>query len=1097
MATYPKIKIKHSPVVTYPSLAQGNYVGAQTISGRRGSLPTFNDSNSYSVAKTGSDANSGTAAAPFLTLGKAFLPSATGLLTDYSGNAYTLTQNGTVPQNGWPCWPLPIVGDYNCGPFDDTNNFTIPAGLSTALSSDTFTIEGWVLFTSFNAANTIFSNTTGTAVECYCDNTGIVSFNIGGTALSSPAGTITAGKHYYVAFSYSYGTANGKKIYVGLTPETVTAVATATQSTHITGLSGGKIGRAIAANAYCNAYFSRLFFSNVARSSFPTNLYSSGTTVTSGVIAAYYFQTLPLMVTAPLSYVVVNDSGTYNEAFRFNFKYENASSIGIYAKDGYVPTFKLTAGAVAGTYGAGNASRAVLTNSPSTTCYVAKTGHDSGGSAGARGNPALPFKTIAAALAATTTTGDTVEIQDSGTYVEDLIQPARALTIQSSLGQAPILKAVSTTATAKHITASSAVSLSLSGLILSGPGVSYQTLLYKETALTTLTIADCTMLNYYSIYGANVTIAATNSIFDMAKTGTTGTLTASGSYTNCQFKRNITFLNQSPLVTLSGCTFISGFVNDGAGGDLKVYACLFDGPVTDALPNQAVVSGGNNTGFAYCVFKNSGSHNVTVLYLAGGKTLVYGCTFSGTIGTGVECYSNSTCAWIYHCSAMNLTRGFYLEGTLTNCRIYYCSTLNCTTAGVDSVSGGVVGVGLVDSGSALGYTGGIAPTFSGTATYVSTVSGNENVAQLSASVGTFLVRDGQVCLDAGIGAPLFDITAGSVTLNGLTISGNINQLAGVTSTSEQAFTVSFCTFSGLGPFGVRLTATATASNCLFSVNGTAIKTGLYGSSITNCVGYSCASAFIQNFGQTLTVSLNSSSGCDYGYYEDVSATATVSSCIFSSSASFDYSAATTPTYSCVGTLDTGRPINSSANLGTGCIRQDPIYADANNGDLTLQAIARGYYWDSPCISTGSAGADMGAFAFTYGSASTSWTTVDFASTSSGFNYRNPDQVIRKNLPIKLAEGDREDGSIYSVSAAYRAEYELIWSSNSNDMPQAQLADLLVMFQAQSNVIQVDWGAGYVDAYFARQQGFEYSDMTGGYSDSSQPRPLRSLIIREA
>ena len=70
MAMRAPIKIKYSPRRVGGLVTQNNYIGAQTVAGRRGTLPTFTNINAVFVSKAGSDSAPGTMAAPFLTIGK-------------------------------------------------------------------------------------------------------------------------------------------------------------------------------------------------------------------------------------------------------------------------------------------------------------------------------------------------------------------------------------------------------------------------------------------------------------------------------------------------------------------------------------------------------------------------------------------------------------------------------------------------------------------------------------------------------------------------------------------------------------------------------------------------------------------------------------------------------------------------------------------------------------------------------------------------------------------------------------------------------------------------------------------------------------------
>jgi hypothetical protein len=305
-------------------------------------------------------------------------------------------------------------------------------------------------------------------------------------------------------------------------------------------------------------------------------------------------------------------------------------------------------------------------------------------------------------------------------------------------------------------------------------------------------------------------------------------------------------------------------------------------------------------------------------------------------------------------------------------------------------------------------------------------------------------------------------------------------------------TVSYCTFSGLGTYGILAPASSTLNNNLFNVNGQAIKLGQYSDTVSRNAGYSCGGALIQNYARATSIDHNTAFSCEYGQYDSVSANFIASSNnIYSSSGAFDYSGENQLTYSDVGTLD---PIRNNS-LDSHCIQTDPLFVNAAAGDLTLQALARQFFWNSPAIGISSTGGDMGAYIWTYGAESTSWTTIDFSTSG----YVNPDTVIRRQLPVKLAEGDREDGAIYSVQATFKKEYDFTWNPSSNPMPLAQLDDLIVMFLSYTNQIQIDFGdgRGYIPAFFGRTIGFEYADMTGLYSDDTVPEPLRQMLVREA
>ncbi len=1076
MAAYAQIKIQHSPVNSWPGTVQTGFVGAQSVVSQRGSLPSFTDANTYYVSKTGSDSNAGTAAAPFLTLGKAYIPTANK--TKDSAGTSTLAEVGTVPTPSWPCRPIPPSGDYVAGPFAAANYFTGPAALRTALSGlTTWALEGWLFVEAIGAVQMIFESTGTVTSQCFVGTDGSLRFSINGTLLASAASAVVAGSWYYFGFTNGAG---GKDIFLGTTPETAVSIATAAQGTTTGTIGNIAIGAQVATTSPFTGYLSRLFFSNVQRRTFPTYLYSSAPsnsapTVTSGVVGAYYFQTLPVAITAYKGYSVVADSEEYNEVFRCNFAYElpATNTTGIYALDGAAPTFRLQKGVFPGTYGAGNSGYVPLTASVLTTCYVAKNGS----AGGSRGNPLAPFLTVQQALNATTTAGDTVEIQDSGTYIENLSVPNRNLTIQASAGQVPIIKPSSTTYVFTMVSTSN---LSIAGILFIGTQL--KGLVFGAGAETFL-LQDCELNNFGSIMTniSGSTFTANNCFIDAVPVYG-GSASNTVVFYNCFFNSSFSALNlATSFQTMKNCTAKSSIT---IRSNHHVLSSIFLGGLI--FDNTSIAT----FGILDCEFGVSDSQaGITTAASGSDQSLIYNCIFNGALTSTWAIKSLTTSqAWIYNCSAINFVRGFYYVGTQTNSRAYNLSTLNCSTAGVDAVSS-VAAIGLADFGSGVAYQSGVAPTQSiSAAAYLSTSTGNENLTLTASSPGAFLVDDNIQIRDAGIQAALFDVTMQGVTINGLTLQGKVNQEGGIA--SVYPITVAYNTFSGLGPYGILSPASSTLTNNLFNTNGHAIKDGQYSNNINHNAAYSCAGAFLQHYGRATAIDHNTAFSCEYGQYDSLASSFSASSNnIYISSGAFDYSGEDQLTYSDVGTLDPDRANTIDAHS----IQTDPLFVNADTGDLTLQAIAREFFWDSPAIGAGSSGTDMGAYIWTYGTISTAWTKIDFGTT----NWRNPDTVLRRQLPVKLAEGDMENGAIYSVQATFKKEYEFTWVESTNDMPLAQLDALIAMFLSSTNQIQIDFGAGYIPAFFGRTVGFEYADMTGLYSDDTVPEPLRQMTVREA
>ena len=152
MSKYSGIQIRHTPVTTYSGNAQTGFVGAQTVIGRRGTLPTFTDSNCYFISKTtGNDLNAGTLAAPKKTINSLF-DTVYDLVTDSSGNGYNLT--GIADVRYKDDYPKPKHGNYNVGPFTDARFFYAPGGLLTAMAGlASFSIEAYIFIDPKMAGN--------------------------------------------------------------------------------------------------------------------------------------------------------------------------------------------------------------------------------------------------------------------------------------------------------------------------------------------------------------------------------------------------------------------------------------------------------------------------------------------------------------------------------------------------------------------------------------------------------------------------------------------------------------------------------------------------------------------------------------------------------------------------------------------------------------------------------------------------------------------------------------------------------------------------------------------------------------------------------
>ncbi len=870
-------------------------------------------------------------------------------------------------------------------------------------------------------------------------------------------------------------------------------------------------------------------------------------------------------------YVCIMDSGVYSEYFTTQYTpAQMAGFIGIYAADGQTPTFTRIRGAVPGTYGVNNPARAI---SGTVQYYISKAGNDR---TGVRGNAQYPFLTIQAALNdSARQVNDTIQIQDSGVYHEDINFGTIAGTVRAALGVAPTLRAFATGGPTGQITWNTTAQIGgVDGLIIDGSGsVDYAVNMsgLANQGAGTIIFSNCSFVNQFGLVGsANVTFnncffSNTRSFVQHVYNQFGPTYPSVNNFYNCYFQNTLSNLQLGWAVTeCQNCTFNN--VNVTGAWILN----------TDTSPSTIGAFSSAATVFDSCFFNNSSLtlnwQNALVTYLYTGFVFnpqVMNCIFyqgtlafynNSAVGTGAGPYivvlATVTNTTIYAEGQVNgltmfgsgntggngsMTSNAVLGCTLTNVVVSnsqnnnfwierfrtqtnaYTTIQNCT-----SISAGGAGFvagewpsayspdnfyfnGNVDAGSPVNWAI-VGPNTSDivqqseSGNIISTSAYSENCTLSANDFGNFSGPNNTNGGSASMGYDwsLFDISFPCI-LNGLTFAGwtypNLtpgNMEGGVQSSANAALQIQNCTFNTSGTFAIKAPAGSTITNCLFNVtSGHAIATNQNNVTATNNVGYGCAGAFIMNYGQNNTFRHNTAYNCEYGEYDSFAVSiVTTDSNIFNGSGAYDYSGNGTVTYSCVGTIDP-YTYGTVDIYGT---RLDPLFRDANSRSLGVQSEAFGYFWNSPCIQKGSDGQDIGAYAFAYGAPSTSWTLIDFSvSDTSGNPYRNPDRVIRRELPIKLAEGEQENGAVYSVASTYKRTYEMTWGGDTSDMPIAQTEALTKMFLSFTNQIRVDFGDGRgpVPAYFKRQQGFEYTDMTGGYSMDTVPQPVKEIVIQEA
>ena len=892
------------------------------------------------------------------------------------------------------------------------------------------------------------------------------------------------------------------------------------------------------------------------------------------------------IVGTSLAYVVIQDSGTYSESFTTQYTTGQLPGfVGIYAADGQTPVFTLIRGAIPGTYGAGNPAR-IVTGTPNY--YISKAGNDG---TGTRGNAALPFKTIQAALGnSSRQAADIFQITDSGIYNEDLSFGVLTATLRSSQGQTPTLKAFSLVAGNGQISwASNAAIVTVAGIIIDGTASVNYTFGTSNGSVNSasITFKNCTFINNYNMSVKSSGIF--NNCFFIDTVAFSYVPAANpfpsigNTFTNCNFTSQLNGNGQYllPLGFNSGTFTNCTFNNIEATGSFSPAGAIIPVPF-GKRPTIANVPGAfnYNTSFNYCFFNNSSlnlnyyqlavfyeqgaggyqvvnfnvslsnsvfqSGNVTVtnnatiqqigseqqnvfvtinniaVYANG---LPYGISIAGSLNQFSDSgqYSTFADSNIFNAVVSGATsNNFQIQRNQLQERNSVGTVIqNCTSLGSGSDGFNITTnpaypapyltfTGNADSGSPTAFVVGqnatpaLILTFcEANANVISSVQGSENCTLAANDLGNFAGPFNSLGGPASIGydVSLFDLSV-PCTLNGLTFAGweypgvpEANLEGGIQSSNGSALTIQNCTFNTSGTFAIKPSSNSKILNCLFNeCTGHAIASPSTNVIVKNNVAVGCSGAFYLNFGQAAVIQHNTAYNCEYGEYDALQISLVTSdSNIFNGSGAYDYSGASTLTYSCVGTLDP----NTLAAVDIYSTQLDPLFQDANGGNVMLQSLAYQYFYNSPCILTASDGTDMGAYQITYGVASTAWTELDFSTTSPDVWY-NPDVLPRKIKSVKLAEDDQENGAVYSVAATYKEVWTLSWKEGSNPMPADQKDALKTMFESFSNQVQISFqdSRGFIPAYLARMEGFEWNDMIGTYA-SAGPLPVKTIVIHQA
>lgn len=857
------------------------------------------------------------------------------------------------------------------------------------------------------------------------------------------------------------------------------------------------------------------------------------------------------LLAGALTYVLVMDSGVYDEYVSVAYSANEAG--GIFAVDGQAPTITRLRGAQPGTFGARKTGRTKFSGgAPNTFYYVSKLGNDG---TGARGNPALPFLTIGGAISdGARVAGDTIQIQDSGTYNESPNFGAVSGTLQAANGQVPvILGSVSANADLNMYGISIDILSDFSSDCIGGQNIN----LYDCT--TSGGLRGCTSLN-------NITGVVVGCLFyrsagpglDLEGGGCTWTVTDTV-IQNCNYsdfgnKAGLYFAPSGGAGTNSGitvrrCSFLE---NDGVAQvwvriantnkAISIRDCLFrdnrDTPrATMAFKNtmtgtgttfdledcefvnqggSAVVDTSNNTAGPVKTYTNLVAQNCarvskdqtfgTLLY-KGGMCTFLNCISLGSGGQGfviqpgANVSASGTCD---HCVALgSALNGYYMDQGAGNSSIAIVRS-----AEYGSGSHGIILVGAItvfsDQYNVIAtpisaWVFGIG-SIAANPLFLSTVAGNENAAV--SALSPCLLHDGAGG-DVGLAITALATLVSAnhrFAFDGIIFTAAINWHTGIGIAHALPFAhaVSWCTFSGLGAKGIDLYSGAQADHCLMETNGIGLALGDAEGGLMRMAASTCGGAAVVALAPNASMEHVTAFACEYGQADGVfGGNSLLRDNVFSGNAVLDYSGAGTQDHSDVVNLsgsNAGEPIASVTN-GT---RRDPLFRDVRTPDLRLQVTEAGFPYDSPAKGLAHDGKDAGAFDFYYPPVLTAWTTIDLAALGlqgSG----NPDNLETENQPYKLVEGNTFGGRTFSDAPGFKREWTLTWRT-INAMADALRDALIDLYTSGDGESQVsfDGGATFIPTRIIRSTKMTRKQLEGLlYTRTEIPEPIGTLVLRES
>ncbi len=858
-------------------------------------------------------------------------------------------------------------------------------------------------------------------------------------------------------------------------------------------------------------------------------------------------------LTGAFVYVVIADSGTYGEVLTWT-----DANTGLYALDGQAPMIEPVIGATPGTYGARPSGRTKFSTSPSTDiCHVSKAGSDSTGqrgnillpflTAGAAvtaassgdtiqyldsgtyaedvdtGAKALTFQAIAGEVPTLVNvlTGGSDEhfkanagvalalyglnIRELKSGTNDIVNGNFPLTIYDcTLSGTASIDGIRITGTDRAITVVNTVFENLTAIPTWQGDLVLTNCLFSgcTTPITVASTADSHVITYCSFVDTKVNAIVIGAAI------TTGTFTIK----YCEFDTVIRTSNS----TQNGWA-ISNAIQSTA--TYTISDCIFRNCATGAILIIA-----SNWTVKRSLFEDNCLNPGTLITVESIQTMYNWSRADVLVFSGYS--ANTTGNVITNCVSINSGyNGFGVDSfhamsavlTLSNCTV-----VNAVNAGIHfpisviyadaalsvAYTAGVGSGNSYDGVAEAGSVVGIASTQSRATNYsiVSSVSGGASAGATSiigdaeffgtdANIDTSFkvtsqalrLGDSTTRLNAGAQIPVLEISVAGVAVDGIQFSGLKNLYQGVAETADTyTSTVRYCSFSNLTRAGVLKVADGEVSNCLFENNGFGVQINNSDNEVKYNVFDGCSAAGILNAAFTEVIRNNTAYSCPYGQSDFQRSGAQVQkNNVYSSSGAFDYSGVNEQDYSDVERLGLDASVDANST------RLRPLFRDANAGDFRLQTVDAGYPYDSPAKNLGDDGYDAGAFSFAYGAAVPTYTEIDFNDT----DYVNPISIPRSDIPVNLAEGDRDDGTLRSRANAYKHQYTMNFETTA--MPSAQFDELQDMFEADDEEIKVtfDDGDSWIDFAIVKSEGFEWNDITGFWAQDDEPAPVASIVLR--